>query len=84
MQLIGNLDGHSTEAEKFDAGRYSLEPAVSQLNHFFSVLPNSRHTSHTALYDIDPPRKVSILSVMDSKASQCTRVLSESVVVRQG
>ena len=33
----------------------TLQAAVSHLNHFCSVLPNSRHTSHVALYDIDPP-----------------------------
>ncbi|KAH0826264.1 hypothetical protein J3R83DRAFT_5734 [Lanmaoa asiatica] len=33
----------------------TLQAAVSHLNHFCSVLPNSRHTSHVAIYDIDPP-----------------------------
>ena len=33
----------------------TLQAAVSHLNHFCSVLPNSRHTNHVALYDIDPP-----------------------------
>lgn len=33
----------------------TLQGAVSHLNHFCSVLPNSRHTNHVALYDIDPP-----------------------------
>lgn len=32
----------------------TLQAAVSHLNHFCSVLPNSRHTNHVALYDIDP------------------------------
>ena len=33
----------------------TLQAAVSHLNHFCSVLPNSRHTSYVAFYDIDPP-----------------------------
>ena len=33
----------------------TLQAAVSHLNYFCSVLPNSRHTKHVALYDIDPP-----------------------------
>ncbi|KAF8428422.1 hypothetical protein L210DRAFT_3764899 [Boletus edulis BED1] len=33
----------------------TLQAAVSHLNHFCSVLPNSRHTSLAPLYDIDPP-----------------------------
>ena len=32
-----------------------MQAAVSHLNHFCSVLPNSRHTNHVAIYDIDPP-----------------------------
>ena len=33
----------------------TLQAAISHLNHFCAVLPNSRHTNHVALYDIDPP-----------------------------
>ncbi|KAG8214301.1 hypothetical protein J3R82DRAFT_7412 [Butyriboletus roseoflavus] len=33
----------------------TLQAAVSHLNYFCSVLPNSRHTRHVAIYDIDPP-----------------------------
>lgn len=33
----------------------TLQAAISHLNHFCSILPNSRHTNHVALYDIDPP-----------------------------
>ncbi|EIW74574.1 P-loop containing nucleoside triphosphate hydrolase protein [Coniophora puteana RWD-64-598 SS2] len=33
----------------------TLQSAPPHLNHFCSVLPNSRHTAHRALYDIDPP-----------------------------
>ena len=33
----------------------TLQAAVSRLNRFCSVLPNSRHTNYAAVYDIDPP-----------------------------
>ncbi|EGO19166.1 hypothetical protein SERLADRAFT_443209 [Serpula lacrymans var. lacrymans S7.9] len=33
----------------------SLQSAVSHLNHFCSILPNSYRVSHLPIYDIDPP-----------------------------